>query len=163
MTIDIINGTLEFGGAIVIGISVWQLYQKKYAAGVSPYQFGFFSVWGIWNIFYYPQLDQWWSMAGGIAVVSMNTLWLVLYIYYDRKMKKLAKQKLAVSLDELNRSHTGTRMDVADDGHRYENIERLDVKRKTAPVCFECGGRGCHPAEGGIVLKCKRCEGTGHE
>lgn len=80
--VDIINGCFEWGGSIFIFLSVRRIYLDKGAKGISPWQFVFFCTWGYWNPFYYGTLNQWWSVAGGIAVVSMNTTWLILYAYY---------------------------------------------------------------------------------
>lgn len=187
MTIDIVNGTLEWIGAFVIFLSVKDLYRQKYATGVSPLQFGFFMVWGFWNIFYYPQLDQWWSMVGGIAVVSMNTLWLGLYIYYERRLKKLArdvafgKQKLygygsgmapvdltQVEVDELDHENECPECGAGYfPGPTKLSEKTLDIqKRRMAPECFQCSGDGytTHELDGQLQsVKCKRCAGTGHE
>lgn len=158
MLIDYVNGTLEFGGAIVIAMSVRNIIKQKYATGVSPWQFGFFSVWGFWNIFYYPQLGQWWSMVGGVAVVSMNTLWLALYIYYEHKMRKLAHD---VAFGKAYPK-------IVDTLRSNELSEQsLDIQRNR-PVCFGCGGRGsiisrCCPDGDLKSKKCTRCGGTGDE
>jgi len=44
----------------------------------------FFTSWGMWNLFYYPHLGQWYSFAGGVFIVSVNTFWLGQIIYYRR-------------------------------------------------------------------------------
>jgi hypothetical protein len=36
----------------------------------------------VWNLYYYPHLDQWWSFAGGLVIVAANVLWIGLMVYY---------------------------------------------------------------------------------
>ena len=85
MTPDIINGLFEFVGSVALWRNVAQLYRDKHVAGVHWTATGFFMVWGYWNLYYYPQLDQWWSFAGGVSIVTANTVWLVQMLYYGRR------------------------------------------------------------------------------
>ncbi len=84
MTPDIINGLFEFVGAAFIWLSIRRLYTDKKVAGVSWIHVSFFTAWGAWNIFYYPHLGQMWSLAGGIAVVVSNIVWLAGLLYYPK-------------------------------------------------------------------------------
>lgn len=87
MIADMINGSLEFGGAFAIFLHVKQLYKDKAVAGVNVKATAFFMFWGFWNLFYYPSLEQWWSLTGGLAIVILNTFWLGQMLYYTRKNK----------------------------------------------------------------------------
>lgn len=82
---DVINGLFEFLGAPFILLSVIKLYKQKQVKGVSWVHAVFFTIWGWWNLFYYPSLGQWISFAGGIAIVVTNSLWLVQMLYYSRR------------------------------------------------------------------------------
>lgn len=82
---DLINGTFEMLGGLFILQSVVKLHRQKMVRGVSWLHAGFFSAWGYWNLFYYPHLDQWLSFAGGIGIVTANTIWLGQLIYYTRR------------------------------------------------------------------------------
>ncbi len=84
---DLVNGLFECLSAPFILLSIIQLHKDKEVKGVSWKQVGFFSVWGTWNLYYYPHLDQWASFAGGILIVLANTFWLGQMLYY-RKEKK---------------------------------------------------------------------------
>lgn len=42
----------------------------------------FFWAWGMWNLYYYPSLDQWWSFAGGLWIVFANGVWMCQILYY---------------------------------------------------------------------------------
>lgn len=85
---DMVNGTWELFGAPFILLSIIKLYKDKKVKGVSWVHAGFFAIWGYWNLFYYPHLDQWWSFFGGMATTITNTVWISQLIYYTRKGKK---------------------------------------------------------------------------
>jgi hypothetical protein len=84
---DLINGLYESLGGIFILLSVVKLVKEKRVRGVSVTHAAFFTTWGFWNLYYYAHLTQWASWLGGIGVVTTNTLWVVLMIYYMRKEK----------------------------------------------------------------------------
>lgn len=79
---DIVNGTLEACGALFIMLNVRRLLIDRQVKGVSWVAVTFFTVWGGWNLFYYPHLGQWLSFAGGIGVVVANAVWLALLLRY---------------------------------------------------------------------------------
>ena len=87
MSPDLINGLFESMGAAAILDHCWQLWKDKTVKGVSWKAVTFFTVWGYWNLFYYPHLEQWWSFWGGVLIVVSNTLWLCMMIHYIRKDK----------------------------------------------------------------------------
>jgi uncharacterized membrane protein YfcA len=84
---DIINGLFEMSGGFFILLSVRQVMRDKIVRGVSWLHVGFFSGWGVWNIYYYYNLSQWFSWYAGIWLCCMNCLYLYLLIYYSRKEK----------------------------------------------------------------------------
>ena len=84
MTIDHINGAFEFGMAIAIARSCWQLWRSRECLGWSTWAVLWPTAWGCWNLYYYPALGQWWSFAGGIAVVAANMTWLALNLWFRR-------------------------------------------------------------------------------
>lgn len=82
MSPDLFNGLFElFGGAFILN-HCRALYRDKKVKGVSLLSTCFFTAWGVWNLYYYPHLDQWLSFAGGVAIVLSNALWITLMIYY---------------------------------------------------------------------------------
>ena len=85
---DIVNGSFELLGSPFILLSIIKLHKEKMVQGVSWIHTGFFALWGVWNLFYYPHLNQWFSFIGGIAIVIANTAWLVQLIYYSRNIKE---------------------------------------------------------------------------
>ncbi len=84
MTADAINAILEFvGGLFVLGHcrAVWR---DRMVKGVSIPSTVFFLVWGIWNLYYYPSLGQWFSLAGGIFLTLANCLWVGLLFRFRK-------------------------------------------------------------------------------
>lgn len=86
---DAVNGSFELLAGIACGLHVRALWLSKRVQGVSITSFAFFAAWGYWNMFYYPQLGQWLSFYGGFAIVTMNTVWLVLAVTYTRRRRKM--------------------------------------------------------------------------
>lgn len=83
--LDLVNGAFESLGGIFLFLNVLRVLKDKSVKGISIVPTAFFSVWGVWNLFYYPSLDQWASFFGGALVVVMNTIWVSLAIYYARR------------------------------------------------------------------------------
>ena len=81
---DAINGTFEALGGFVIALHIRRILRDKRTAGVHWAPFAFYSAWGVWNLYYYPSLDQWASFVGGLGVVGANVVYLALMIYYMR-------------------------------------------------------------------------------
>lgn len=84
---DLINGTFELGGGLLYWVNVRKILHDKIVKGVSWPISAFFVAWGIWNVYYYPALGQWLSMAGGIFLVSASATWVALAAYYAHKNK----------------------------------------------------------------------------
>lgn len=85
---DFVNGFFEFGGAILLCLNIRRILKDKSIAGVSIFPVLFFTCWGIWNLFYYPSLNQMWSFYGGCGIVTANTIWVSLSIYYSVRGRK---------------------------------------------------------------------------
>lgn len=84
LTPDQINGLFEaFAGAFIFN-HCWTLWQDKQVKGVSVLSTSFFFSWGLWNLYYYPNLNQLWSFLGGLVVVTANFSWLGMMIYYRK-------------------------------------------------------------------------------
>lgn len=82
MTPDFVNGLFEFGGAIALIVSVFKLLRDREVRGIAWSSIAFFAVWGLWNLAYYPYLHQWFSLAGGSALVAANLLYVVLLVRF---------------------------------------------------------------------------------
>jgi len=81
---DTINGLFECFGSLFILLSIRQLIKDKQVRGFHWGHLTFFTTWGLWNLVYYPHLDQWVSFVGGIFVTLANVVYLALILYYRR-------------------------------------------------------------------------------
>ena len=84
MNPDIINGLFELVGSYFTWMNAWILFKQKETKGVYWPTWLFFSVWGIWNLYYYPALGQSFSFYAGIVLVMGNIVWVGLAVYYKR-------------------------------------------------------------------------------
>ncbi len=87
MTIDLINGMFEFIGSGFIWYNVYTLYKDQEIKGVDWPAIIFFILWSIWNLIYYPNLEQYWSFIGSISLIIGDIAWLILAIKYSRSKK----------------------------------------------------------------------------
>lgn len=85
MTPDVINGLFEFVGSVLVWMNAYRVYTDRGYAGIYPPTVVMFWLWGLWNLFYYPHLGQWWSFAGGCSIVAANTIWFILMRQYGRR------------------------------------------------------------------------------
>lgn len=81
---DLTNGLFELLGGAAIFTNVKRLLRDKQIRGVHWGVTLFFLSWGVWNLYYYPSLDQWASFAGGCVICIGNFCWLSLAIKYRR-------------------------------------------------------------------------------
>lgn len=79
---DAVNGGFELLGAPFVLMSLIKVLRSKDSSGVSYVTVLFFSLWGYWNMFFYPHLGQWLSFIGGVAVTLANTAWMIAVFYY---------------------------------------------------------------------------------
>lgn len=89
MNPDMINGIFELFGALFLILNVLRIHKDKKLSGVHWMPTVFFTVWGMWNLYYYPSLDQWYSFYGGLLIATVNTVWLLQIFYYSELRKRL--------------------------------------------------------------------------
>jgi len=80
MNADLINALFEVMGCFFILGHCSTLLKDRKVAGVNIYSSAGMTAWGFWNIYYYPSLDQWASLVGGIGIVMANALYVVLLL-----------------------------------------------------------------------------------
>lgn len=138
---DIINAAFEFGGAIFLCHNCITLYKDKAVSGVSILSTAFFTGWGFWNIYYYPTLDQVWSMIAAIALTFFNVLWVGQMIYYRRaNIKNLStsttsktltyKQQVRQAIDTLSEEGKETieeLISIAENDPKYSHLSKADI------------------------------------
>ena len=81
---DLINGMFEMLGGILCWLNVLSLLKDKQIKGVSYPVMTFYALWGYWNLYYYPYLNQWLSFTGGLFLVAGNTIWVILALKYRK-------------------------------------------------------------------------------
>lgn len=86
MLADYINGAFELLGGLFVLNHCRAVVRDKAVAGVSIISTIFFTSWGVWNLYYYPSLNQWASFVGGLFIVAANMVWIGLMLKY-RKSK----------------------------------------------------------------------------
>lgn len=85
MDVDVINGLFEFFGGSLLLLNIIRLRKDRCIKGVSWTPVAFFTTWGLWNLYYYPSLEQWFSFFGGLFIVAINSIWLIQVFYYSRR------------------------------------------------------------------------------
>lgn len=85
LTPDCVNGTFEALGGLFIFNSIRVLYNDKMVKGVSVLTMAFFMSWGLWNLYYYPSLDQWMSFTGGLVICVAQLIQVAMMVYYTHK------------------------------------------------------------------------------
>lgn len=61
MTPDHVNGLFELCGVLFASLSVVRAVKRGRVVGVHYMTYAFITAWGLWNMYYYPSLGQWWS------------------------------------------------------------------------------------------------------
>lgn len=84
-TPDLINGLIKLVGAGLTWRNAWELWKARELRGVYWPTSMFFTVWGVWNLYYYPSLDQWFSFYAGILLTMGNLAWVVMAVHLKFK------------------------------------------------------------------------------
>lgn len=82
---DLINGLFELLGGFLLWTNVQRAFKDKAFKGVAIVPTAFFTVWGLWNLYFYPHLGQWLSFFGGLNIVFANSIWVGQMIYYRKQ------------------------------------------------------------------------------
>lgn len=87
---DLINSLFEgFAGLMVLN-HCRVLHAEKMVRGVSVVSSFFFTAWGVWNVYYYPALNQPLSFYGGLFVVVANAVYVWMMIFYRKSARNAA-------------------------------------------------------------------------
>lgn len=79
---DLINGLFELISGLLCFINIFRLIKDKDIKGISWIPTTFFTLWGAWNLYYYPSLGQTLSFIGGLSIFVSNIIWVFLVFYY---------------------------------------------------------------------------------
>lgn len=85
---DLINGLFEGVGALFMFRSVRQILKDKQLKGFCWSTCAFFGCWSLYNLFFYPHLNQWASTTGAALMAVANSTYVFLVIYYRHQDHK---------------------------------------------------------------------------
>ncbi|MEK9194422.1 MAG: hypothetical protein AAB884_01280 [Patescibacteria group bacterium] len=88
---DVVNGSYEILGSVMMFWNCRCLYKDKQVKGVSVLAAAFFTSWSFWNLYYYPSLGQWMSFLGALIFVFVNASWVTMAIYYTQRNRSVIK------------------------------------------------------------------------
>lgn len=89
---DLMNGCFEGYGAFGAWLNVIKLRKDREIKGIVWQLMIGWWAWGIFNLFYYPHLDQWFSFSAGCVLVTGNAAWLITWL----KILKIRARSLNV-------------------------------------------------------------------
>lgn len=82
---DQINAGFELAGALLMFLNARQVWQDKGHAGIFIPTIAFLTSRVIWRVYYYAELNQWWSVLGGGSMVVAYVSWLSLILWFGKK------------------------------------------------------------------------------
>ena len=91
-TFDLINGSFEAVAALFTLNHCRVLLRDRAVAGVSIASMAFFTLWGVWNLWFYPHLGQTWSFAGGVLLVMANAIYVALLCRFSGFTRRLRER-----------------------------------------------------------------------
>lgn len=80
---DITNAGFELTGAALNLLNIRALLRDKVVRGVSIAPTVIFTLWGLWNVFFYSYLAQPVSLYAGMFMALVNAAWVGLALYYS--------------------------------------------------------------------------------
>lgn len=82
--LDAINACFELVGAVLTWRNVLQLWRDREVKGVYWPATALWAAWGIWNCFFYPSLEQWFSAVAGAFLALGNATWVAMVLIMRR-------------------------------------------------------------------------------
>ena len=82
---DLVNGMFGLIASILAYQNIREAIKHKEIKGVHWASTGFFTCWGIWNLYFYPYLGMWFSFVGSLSIVFIDIWWLTLFYRYRHK------------------------------------------------------------------------------
>lgn len=86
---DLANSVFQFGGALIAVLNVRAILRDHELRGVSIVAPFFFTSWGLFNLFYYVHLEQWFSLATSVLLFGANAAWMSLIVLYRLQSTRL--------------------------------------------------------------------------
>ena len=104
MDADAINALFELGGAALLALNIRRLFIDRSVKGVSMWPTLFFSLWGLWNLYFYWAVGTPLSWYAGLLLVSVNATWLI--AAWGIKHEEAAKEQQLKDLIATNKALT---------------------------------------------------------
>ncbi len=82
--LDTINGLFEIFGGIIGLLNIFQIIKDKEVKGISYLVTIFFTLWGIWNCYFYYNLMLYMSLVGSLSMTIVNMVWLILVFKFKK-------------------------------------------------------------------------------
>ncbi len=79
---DAVNSLFQLGGSFAVIWTAIILFDAKEIRGVSVASTVFMALWGFWNLYYYPSLEQWFSFAAAVVMAAANTVRVIGMIWF---------------------------------------------------------------------------------
>ncbi len=81
---DLINGAFEAAGACACWANVVKIARDRCVKGVYWPVSLIYTIWGLYNLWFYPHLGQRWSFWGAVVMALANGTWVCLAWWYSR-------------------------------------------------------------------------------
>lgn len=94
---DSVNAAFECFGAVSAWLNVREYLKDREVKGVVWSMTVFWIAWGVWNLWYYPSLNQWLSFYAGIFLCAGNIAWVYLVV-----KDKFNKSKISSEENEMD-------------------------------------------------------------
>jgi hypothetical protein len=79
---DAVNGFFELVSAFMVYLHIRVIKKDKEVKGMSIVPIVFFTVWGFWNIFFYPYNGLYLSAIAGAVLALVNSYYFYLIMKY---------------------------------------------------------------------------------
>lgn len=86
--IDLINAFFEGGGSILCWMNVLKIRRDRTVKGVFWPTQVFWSLWGLWNLYYYSAVGHPFSFWCGAVLVSGNIAWTLHAAWYAHRSRQ---------------------------------------------------------------------------
>ena len=100
MSTDIINAIFNLCGAVAVSSSIYKLLQDKVVRGIYWPMIIFFISWSTWNLYFYGVLGQWYSVLGGISIVTAEAIYIYLLVHFSN-LENLHKDSFSSYIEEM--------------------------------------------------------------
>ncbi len=79
---DNINAFFIYGGSFFILMNCIELYRAKLLSGVSLFSLFFYTVWGMFNAYYYADLGKIQPMLAEVAISVLNIMYFIMALKF---------------------------------------------------------------------------------